>query len=472
MVMLLDKVDNIEEVLWEDEDSGVTGEGIAREEELAEVEISPSKGEIELVADSIGLYLAKCAKTPFLNAREEKALGRQIEAGKHLSRLQQEWVAKYGIQPSAGDLVLVLAERFCQEDLLFEALCRYLELPSNEAVVERVLHKEVRGAIDGCISEDLSRALAQATGESQAGVLRALIQLSLDSKLIPWQIFGVIGQTSSLRDFEDALRTPEFHDSLKNHRHEIALHFEGIRGKVQQATSHLIQANLFLVVSVAKKHMGRGLPLADLVQEGNIGLIRAAQKFDHRRGYRFSTCAIPWIRQAIYQAIADQSRTVRVPIQVIQTISRLAQTSYRLSQELGREPTTKELASEMGVLPEKVEWLLEVSFGEPISLETPVGQVGCRLGDFVSDGGAADPAEMATTSLLREDLSKILQSLSTRERRIIEMRFGLGNESSRTLEEVGEELGFTKERIRQIEKEALTKLRHLSLGRDLADYLR
>lgn len=471
MVMVLDKVDNMEEVLSEDEDSALTGDELAREEEFAEVEISPLKGEIELVADSMGLYLAKCAKTPFLNAGEEKALGSQIEAGKHLSRLEQEWVTKYGIRPSAGDLLLVLAERFCQGGVLFEALCRYLELPSNEGIAEKVLHGDVRGAIDGCIDEDLSSALAQATGESQAGILRALTQLSQDSKLIPWQIFGAMGQTSSVRDFEDALRTPEFHDRLKNHRHDIALHFEGMRAKARQATDYLIQANLFLVVSVAKKYMGRGLPLADLVQEGNIGLIRAAQKFDHRRGYRFSTCAIPWIRQAIYQAIADQSRTVRVPIQVIQTISRLAQTSYRLSQELGREPTTEELASEMGVLPEKVEWLFEVSFGDPISLETPVGEAGCRLGDFVPDGGIADPAEMATASLLREELGRILQSLSTRERRVIEMRFRLGNESSRTLEEVGEELGFTKERIRQIEKEALTKLRDLSRSRHLADYL-
>jgi len=471
MAMVLDKVDNMDEVLWEDEDPGVTAEEIFPEEEFGELDTSPLKGEIEFVGDSLGLYLAKCAKTPFLNAEEEKVLGRQIEAGKHLSRLQQEWLAKYGIRPSAGDLLSALAERFCQQGWLFEALCRYLELPSDEAIAEQVMHVDVRRAIDGRISEDLSSALARATGESQAGIPRALTQLSLDSKLTPWQIFEGMGQTSFVRDFEDALRTPEFHDRLTNHRHEIGLHFEGIRAKARQATDHLIKANLFLVVSVAKKYMGRGMPLADLVQEGNIGLIRAVQKFDHRRGYRFSTCAIPWIRQAIRQAIADQSRTVRVPIQVIQTISRLGQTGYRLSQELGREPTTEELASEMGVLPEKVEWLRRVSFGDPISLETRVGEAGCRLGDFVPDGGIADPAEMAITSLLGEELSGILQSLSTRERRVIEMRFGLSNESSRTLEEVGRELGFTKERIRQIEKDAMTKLRHLSRGRDLADYL-
>ena len=469
--MVLEKIDNMEEVVYEDDESGMNGEGIVPEEEFAEVEISPLKGEIEPVGDSIGLYLTKCAKTPFLNAGEEKALGKQIEAGKHLRRLEEEWVANYGIRPSAGDLLSVLGERFCQAGVLFEALCQYLQLPSNEGILEKVLHGDVRSAIDGRIGEGVSHALAQATGESEAGVLRALTQLSQDNELIPWRIFGGMVQASSVRDFEDALRTPEFQDRLRNHGHEIALHFEGIRGKARQATDHMIEANLFLVVSVAKKYMSRGLPLADLVQEGNIGLIRAVHKFDHRRGYRFSTYAIPWIRQAIYQAVADQSRTVRVPVQVIQSISRLAQTGYRLSQHLGREPTTGELASEMGVLPEKVEWLLGVSFGDPISLDTPVGEAGCRLGDFVPDRAIADPAETATTSLLREELSRIMESLSARERRVVEMRFGLGSESSRTLEEVGGELGFTKERIRQIEKEALTKLRHLSRGRDLADYL-
>lgn len=334
-----------------------------------------------------------------------------------------------------------------------------------------MLDADLRCAIDGHIDQDLSSAIAQATGASQARTLLALIQLSRDSGLIAWHILGRVGQASSVAQFDDALQTPEFGNRLKKHRSELAVHLERIREKARQATDHLIRANLFLVVSVAKKHIGRGLPLADLVQEGNTGLMRAVQKFDHRRGYRFSTCAIPWIRQAVYQAMADQSRTMRVPAQVIQTITRLGQTSHRLSQEFGRQPTSEELACEMGILPDKVEWLLEVSSSDPISLETPVGEEGCRLGDFIQDQVMPDPAEMAAASLLREELSRILESLSARERRVIEMRFGLGDESSRTLEEVGRELGLTKERIRQIEKEAVTKLCHLSGSGNLVDYL-
>jgi len=470
MPMVLGNVGNVRQVLCEEEELPVAREEIG-EGEFPGVEVTSLAGEAEFVGDLLSLYLAKCGQTPLLNAEEEKGLGRRIEAGKHLSELEQEWVAKHDIRPSASDLLAVLLERFCQAGLLFETLCQYLELPPSQGIARRVLDADLRCAIDGDIDQDLSSAIAQATGASQARTLLALIQLSRDSGLIAWHILGRVGQASPVADFEDALRASEFRDRLKNHRAEITRHFEGVREKARQASDHLIQANLFLVVSVAKKHIGRGLPLADLVQEGNIGLMRAVQKFDHRRGYKFSTCAVPWIWQAIHQAIADQSRTMRVPAQVTQTIRRLGQTSYRLSQEFGRQPTSEELACEMGVLPEKVGWLLEVGSGEPISLETPVGKEGCRLGDFIQDEAIADPAEMAAASLLSEELSRILESLSTRERRVIEMRFGLGNESSRTLEEVGRELGFTKERIRQIQKEAVTKLCHLSESRDLVDYL-
>jgi RNA polymerase primary sigma factor len=471
MVMVLEKVDNMEEVLCEDEESDVTGEGLAREGDFPEVEISPLRGEVELVHDSMGLYLAKCGQTPLLDAGEEKALGRQIEAGKNLSTLEEELVAKYGIRPSAGDLLLALAERFCQAGLPFEALCQYLELPSDEGIGEKVLRADLRDAIEGRIDHDLISAVAQTTGESEAGTLRGLTELAQDIKLIPWHILEGVDHTDCAGDFQEALRTEEFYDQLNNYGGEIAAYFKEVRDTAREAADHLIRANLFLVVSVAKKYMGRGLPMADLVQDGNIGLMRAVQKFDHRRGYKFSTCAIPWIRQAIYQAIADKARTMRVPVQVFQSIMRLANARNRLTQRLGREPTTEELACEMGVLPEEVERMLEVGSSDPISLETPVGGEGTRLVDFIPDEAVADPAEMAAASLVKEELSGILESLSERERRVIEMRFGLGNEYSRTLEEVGRELGLTKERIRQIEKEALAKLRHPSRSRKLAEYL-
>jgi RNA polymerase primary sigma factor len=222
---------------------------------------------------------------------------------------------------------------------------------------------------------------------------------------------------------------------------------------------------------VAKGHIDWGVPLTDLIQEGNIGLMQAVKKFDHRRGYKFSTYATPWIWQAINRAVNDQSRIVRLPGHLIEDLTKLARARNRLAQKLGRQPTDKELASETGLPPKKIELLLKLSSSGPVSFETPVGEDGGQLGDFIADQTIPQPDEQSTASLLREKLSRTLESLTPRERRIIELRFGLDDEYSRTLAEVGTELGLSKERIRQIEKEALAKLRHPSHSRELIGYL-
>jgi RNA polymerase primary sigma factor len=444
---------------------------LSEDEEFPKVEVSPLKREFELGEGSFNLYLDEVGQTPLLNAEEEKLLASQTEEGKHLSRLEEDWVAEHGVQPSAIDLLLALAERFSRARLLFEALYQYLELPSNGSIAEKVLHPDLRRVIDGHIDEHLSSAIAQITGASQTRTEQALIQLSLDSRLIPWHIIEGAGRRSSLAEFGEVLRSREVRDELEEHGSEIARHFEQIRERAGQATEHMIQANLRLVISVAKGHNDRGVPLPDLIQEGNIGLMQAVQKFDHRRGYKFSTYAIPWIWQAVNRAVTDQSRIVRLPGHLVDTLKKLAQARNRLSQEFGRQPTEKELASEMEVSPEKVEWLLKVSSGGPISFETPIGEEGTQLGDFIGDRAIPEPEEEANASLLKEQLSEALESLTPREQRVIELRFGLGNEYNRTLEEVGTELGLTKERIRQIEKEALAKLRHPSHSRKLIGYL-
>jgi RNA polymerase primary sigma factor len=421
--------------------------------------------------DSVDIYLAECAQTDLLNAQEERLLGRQIEDGKYLSQLEEAWSAKHGVPPSAADILLALAERFSKLGRLFDAVVRYLEIPSSHSIMEKALHPQLRDAIDGNIDENLRTDISKITGAAQTQIKSELIQLSLITRLMPWQIITDAAKTTSVSKFQRTVRSRQFADWLGNNASELALHFEQIREKANKARERLTKANLRLVVSLAKKNRGYDLPFADLVQEGNIGLMRAVEKFNHRLGYKFSTYAHWWIRQAVGRAITAQSRTVRVPVHTYENMRKLMKTRERLYQKHGRRPTREELASEMGVASDAVDWLRAVKASRPISLETPLGQDGSHLGDFVEDVAAPQPAEQATLGLLRSQLSQALKALSPREQRVIELRYGLEDGYGLTLEEVGAELGLTRERIRQIQKEALAKLRHRNLSRHLIEYL-
>lgn len=416
----------------------------------------------DVAVDSVRLYLDAIGKIDLLSAADEKRLARQIEEASFVDVVEQR-LKNCDPLPNGLETIRALITAYDGLRGSMRFVCR------DQGVKVRSMAEVVRDpiwrlAVDGVMDADLARRLAVDVHVDQTEAARSIVELSIITHIIESE------QTASIA--EQGLITKGRRPAQK--AESSAAFFLDLRRAGVAAEKQLIEANLRLAVGVARKYSGRRMPLLDLIQEANVGLLRAVRKFDYRMGFRFSTYATWWIRQSVTRGIADQSRTIRLPAHLGEQLSQLSRASSRLEQKLGREPTAAEIAGEVNGANHRAQYTeariaeLMHAAQETVSLDAPIGEDGAqRLGDLIEDVHALAPPEAAERALLQTQIAEALQTVTQRERRVLELRFGLEDGRSRTLEEVGREFQVTRERIRQIESRAIGKLRHSSRSREI-----
>lgn len=458
------------------ESAEATEEQEASAEEALEIgddEFSAMVGarDYESTADIEQIWMREIGAVPLLSNKEVVELARKVEEGEVLIEVEYGLLKDRGVAPDATSIAIELLQRVAGLGKTVSLMATEAGIGGRKGLLATVTDPAFAALSDAVYTRELLDELSAIAG-NRAAAEHAVREVSVARRLLPHEVIEAAGARRAASALIAYISDEGFRERLYSMQDELERHFAGIRREAKTARDQLVQANMRLVVSVAKRHLNWGLPLLDLVQEGAVGLMRAVEKFEYRKGYRFSTYATWWIMQAVRRAVDEQGRMIRIPVHMAEKMHKLNRTRRNLTMESGRDATAEELSEAMESSPEFVEMLEDLQHIQPLSLDLPVGEDGdTSLGDLVEDDSLPAPDAVASSAVLREQIRELLLELPPREKKIIELRFGLADGREWTLEEVGRTMNLTRERIRQLEKGALRKLRKPSRARKLVGAL-